>query len=402
MAGTPARALELLEAVWTPALARVGEEVAAMEAIARADGQPSALEPWDYRHYAEKVRKARYDFDEDAVKPYLQLGRLVDGVFHVAGALFDYDFAPATDVPVYHPDVRAWRVSDRITGLHAGLFYFDPYARAGKRSGAWMSAYRVQEHFDGVVTPIVSNTSNFMPGRPGEPVLVSWDDAKTLFHEFGHALHGLASRVGYPSLAGTAVARDYVEFPSQLFEHWLETPEVLQRFAVHHGTGEPLPQALVDRIARAATFNQGFATVEYLASAQIDLELHLARDASIDPATFEQQTLAAMGMPREVTMRHRLPHFLHIFGSDSYSAGYYSYLWADVLTADAFDAFLEGRGPFDRAVADRLRRCVLAVGNTIDPADGYAAFRGRDATIDALLRQRGFGAPESGAARSAG
>jgi peptidyl-dipeptidase Dcp len=390
MARTPERAMELMEAVWTPAVARVAEEVADMAAVARAEGQALTIEPWDYRYYAEKVRKSRYDLDQNEVKPYLQLDRLVDGMFWVAGELFDFDFAPVADVPVFHPDVRVWEVTDRPTGRHVGLFYFDPFARGGKRSGAWMNAYRRQHRLDGGVTTLVSNNSNFVQGRPGEPSLISWDDAETLFHEFGHALHGLASNVTYPSLSGTAVARDYVEFPSQILEHWLSTPEVLQRFAVHYRTGEPIPQELVDRIERAATFNQGFATTEYLASGLIDMKLHLAGDRPIDPATFERETLAELGMPREIVMRHRTPHFGHIFGSDGYSAGYYSYLWSDVLTADAFDAFLEAGGPYDREVARRLRDHVFSVGNTVDPADGYRAFRGRDARTEALMRKRGF------------
>jgi peptidyl-dipeptidase Dcp len=396
MARTPERAMELMEAVWTPAVARVREEVADMQQVARAEGGPATIEPWDYRYYAEKVRKARFDLDQNEVKPYLQLERLREAMFWVGGELFGFAFAPVTDVPVFHPDVRVWRVSDRGTGRHVGLFYFDPFARAGKRSGAWMSAYRRQHRFDGEVPTIVSNNSNFVPGRRGEPVLISWDDAQTLFHEFGHALHGLASNVSYPALAGTAVARDYVEFPSQILEHWLETPEVLQRFAVHYRTGEPIPQALVDRIERAATFNQGFATVEYLAGALVDMKFHLQRSQPIDPAAFERETLAALGMPREIVMRHRSPHFSHIFGGDSYSAGYYSYLWSDVLTADAFEAFVEAGGPYDADVARRLREHIFSAGNMVDPAEAYRRFRGRDATIDALMRKRGFAAPLAG------
>ncbi|HVR44293.1 MAG TPA: M3 family metallopeptidase [Thermoanaerobaculia bacterium] len=396
MAKTPERALELMESVWTPAVARVHEEVADMAALARTQGQNITIEPWDYRYYQEKVRKARYDLDQNQVKPYMQLEKLREGMFWVAGELFGFRFTPVTGVPVYHPDVRVWEVTDRATGGHVGLWYFDPWARPGKRSGAWMNAYRSQERFDGEVTTIVSNNSNFVKGRPGEPVLISWDDAETLFHEFGHALHGLSSSVSYPSLAGTAVPRDYVEFPSQLLEHWLSTPEVLQRFAVHYQTGEPIPQELVERIERAATFNEGFATTEYLASGLIDMKLHLAGGADIDPRAFERDTLAALGMPSELVMRHRMPHFLHIFSSDSYSAGYYSYLWSDVLTADAFQAFVEAGGPYDSSVARRLREHVFSVGNTVDPAIAYRAFRGRDPRTEALMRKRGFpveGAP---------
>ena len=390
MAKTPEHAMELMEAVWKPAVARVHEEVADMQALADKQGAKIKIEPWDYRYYMEKVRKAKYDLDQNEIKPYLQLEKLREGIFWVAGELFNFQFTPVTNVPVAHPDIRVWEVTDKTTKRHIGLWYFDPYARAGKRSGAWMNAYRTQEKIDGVITTIVSNNANFVKGKPGEPVLISWDDATTMFHEFGHALHGLNSNVTYPSLSGTAVPRDYVEFPSQLMEHWLSTPEVLQRFAVHYQTGKPIPQELVDKIKRSATFNQGFATVEYLAAALVDMKLHLAGDKKIDPDAFERDTLAELGMPKEIVMRHRLPHFLHIFSSDSYSAGYYSYLWSDVITADAFGAFTEAKGPYDRAVAERLRKFVFSVGNTVDPADAYRAFRGRDPQIDALMKKRGF------------
>jgi peptidyl-dipeptidase Dcp len=390
MAKTPERAVELMEAVWKPAVQRVREEVADMQALADKEGAKIKIEPWDYRYYAEKVRKARYDLDQNEVKPYLQLEKLREGMFWVAGELFNFKFTPVTNVPVYHPDVRVWEVTDRTSGRHIGLWYFDPYARAGKRSGAWMNAYRRQSRVNGEVTTIVSNNANFVKGKEGEPVLVSWDDATTMFHEFGHALHGLSSNVNYPSLSGTAVPRDYVEFPSQLLEHWLSTPEVLQRFAVHYQTGKPIPQALVDRIMRAETFNQGFATVEYLASALVDMKLHLAGSQKIDPDEFERKTLAELGMPSEIVMRHRTPQFGHVFSSDAYSAGYYSYLWSDVLNADAYEAFLEGKGPYDKTVAERLRRYIFTVGNTIDPAEGYRQFRGRDPRTEALMRKRGF------------
>lgn len=390
MAKTPERAMELMEAVWKPAVARVHEEVADMQALADKEGSKIKIEPWDYRFYMEKVRKAKYDLDQNEVKPYLQLEKLREGIFWVAGELFNFDFTPVTNVPVAHPDIRVWEVTDKTSKKHIGLWYFDPYARAGKRSGAWMNAYRSQERVDGNITTIVSNNSNFVKGKPGEPILISWDDATTMFHEFGHALHGLNSDVTYPSVAGTAVARDYVEFPSQLLEHWLSTPQVLQRFALHYQTGKPIPQALVDKIARSATFNQGFATVEYLSAALIDMKLHLAGDKKIDADTFERETLTQLGMPKEIVMRHRLPHFLHVFSSDSYSAGYYSYLWSDVLTADAYGAFVEGKGPYDHAVAERLRKYVFSVGNTIDPAEGYRSFRGRDPKINALMKKRGF------------
>ena len=390
MAKTPERALELMEAVWKPSVARVHEEVADMQALADKEGAKIKIEPWDYRYYMEKVRKAKYDLDQNEVKPYLQLEKLREGIFWVAGELFNFNFTPVTNVPVAHPDIRVWEVTDKTSKRHIGLWYFDPYARAGKRSGAWMNAYRSQERVNGEITTIVSNNSNFVKGKPGEPVLISWDDATTMFHEFGHALHGLSSNVTYPSLAGTAVPRDYVEFPSQLMEHWLSTPEVLQKFALHYQTGKPIPQALVDKINKSATFNQGFATVEYLSAALVDMKLHLAGDKKIDPDAFERETLAQLGMPKEIVMRHRTPQFLHVFASDGYSAGYYSYLWSDVLTADAFGAFVEGKGPYDKAVAERLRKNVFSVGNTVDPADAYRAFRGRDPKIDALMKKRGF------------
>ncbi len=390
MAKTPERAMELMEAVWKPSVARVHEEVADMQALADKEGAKIKIEPWDYRYYMEKVRKAKFDLDQNEIKPYLQLEKLREGIFWVAGELFNFNFTPVTNVPVAHPDIRVWEVTDKTSKRHIGLWYFDPYARAGKRSGAWMNAYRSQERMDGEITTIVSNNSNFVKGKPGEPVLISWDDATTMFHEFGHALHGLNSNVTYPSLSGTAVPRDYVEFPSQLLEHWLSTPQVLQKFALHYETGKPIPQELVDKIMRSATFNQGFATVEYLSAALVDMKLHLAGDRKIDPDAFERETLTQLGMPKEIVMRHRTPHFLHVFGSDGYSAGYYSYLWSDVITADAFGAFVEGKGAYDRAVAEKLRKHVFSVGNTIDPADAYRAFRGRDPKIDALMKKRGF------------
>ena len=388
MAKSPERALELLRAVWKPAVARVREEVADMLDIAKRDGI-QAIEPWDYRFYAEKVRKAKYDLDDEEVKPYLQLDKLREAMFWVAGELLGLRFSPASGIPVYHPDVTVWEVRDS-EGRSAGLFYFDPYARDGKVSGAWMNAYRAQEALDGEVAPIVSNNCNYIKPAPGEPVLIGWNDAHTLFHEFGHALHGLSSRVRYPSLSGTSVDRDYVEFPSQLLEHWLSTPQVLDRFARHCRTGEPMPRELLAKIQRAAHFNQGFETVEYLSSALVDMHLHLADPPPSDIAAFERKTLASIGMPREVVMRHRLPHFGHLFSGDGYSAGYYSYLWADTLTADAFEAFTEAGGPYDREVARRLCENVLCRGNTVDPEEGYRAFRGRDPGIDALMRKRGF------------
>ena len=392
MARTPERAMELMEAVWKPAVARVHEEVADMQAIADKGGAKIKIEPWDYRYYAEKVRKGKYDLDQNEVKPYLQLEKLREGMFWVAGQLFGFQFTPVTDLPTVLPDVRVYKVTD-AKGTLVGLWYFDPYARPGKQSGAWMNAYRNQEKFERPVTTIVSNNTNFVKGKPGEPILISWDDATALFHEFGHALHGLNSNVNYPSLSGTSVARDYVEFPSQLLEHWLSTPEVLNRFALHYHTGTPIPPALVEKIKKASTFNEGFATVEYLASALVDMKLHLAGDQTIDPREFEKKTLAELGMPSEIVMRHRTPQFGHVFSGDGYSAGYYSYIWSDTLSADAWEAFTEAGGPYDKAVAKRLHDDIFAIGNTVDPADAYRAFRGRDPGIAALMRKRGFPVP---------
>lgn len=391
MAKTPERTLALMESVWTPAVARVREEVADMQAIADEEGAGITIEPWDYRYYAEKVRKAKFDLDQELVTQYLQLDKLREAMFFTAGELFGLQFRRVSGLPIVQEDEEVYEVTD-TAGKHVGLWYFDRYARTGKRSGAWMNAYREQERFESEITTIVSNNTNFVEGQPGEPVLISWDDATTLFHEFGHALHGLLSSVDYPSVSGTSVFQDYVEFPSQVLEHWLETPEVLDRFALHYRTGEPIPKELVEKIERASTFNQGFATVEYLSAALVDMKMHLAATptAAIDPAAFERDTLAALGMPKEIVMRHRTTQFSHIFASDDYSAGYYSYLWSDTLAADAWEAFEEAGSPWDEALAKRLRENVFSVGNTIDPTDGYRAFRGRDAGTEALMRKRGF------------
>ena len=393
MARTPERAIELMQALWKPALARAKEEIADMQALADRLGDGIRIEPWDYRYYAEKVRKQRYSIDNDEVAPYLQLDKLREAMFWVAGELLGLEFEEVQGVPVVNPDIRVWEV--RRGGKHVGLFYFDPYARPHKESGAWMNAYRNQERFDRDVSTIVSNNCNYMKPAPGEPVLVSWDDAVTLFHEFGHGLHGLASSVRYPSLSGTNVDRDYVEFPSQLLESWLPTREVLNRFARHCRTGEPMPEALLAKIEAASKFNKGFDNVEYLSSALVDMRLHLEPEKARDIAAFERAALEAIGMPREIVMRHRLPHFGHLFSGDSYSAGYYSYLWADTLSADAFEAFTEAGGAYDKKVATRLLENVFAAGNTRDPEEGYRAFRGKDAGIEALMRKRGFAKPES-------
>ena len=388
MAAKPEAAMDLMMRVWPKAVARVKEEVADMQKVADAEGANITIEPWDYRYYAEKVRKAKYDLDFNEVKPYLQLEKLREGMMWAAGELYGFKFELVKDVPVFHPDVRVFEVTR--DGKHVGLWYLDPYARRGKRSGAWMNAYRSQRNIDKPITPIVSNNSNFVKGSEGEPVLISWDDAVTLFHEFGHALHGLCSNCQYPSQSGTSVARDYVEFPSQLNEHWLSTPEVLKKFAVHYDTGEPMPAQLLEKIEKAATSNQGFATVEYLASALIDMKLHLAGNVTIDPDKFEREELAKLGMPSEIVMRHRTPHFSHVFSSDGYSAGYYSYLWSDALAADAAEVFEDAGSYYKPELAKSLYDNIMSVGDTVEPADGFRRFRGRDVDTKALLRKRGF------------
>jgi peptidyl-dipeptidase Dcp len=385
MAKTPEAALALCMKVWPAARARVHEEVAEMKQLARADGVDN-IAPWDYRFYAEKVRKARYDLDADEVKQYLQLDKMREAMMWAAGQLYGLSFDQVTDVPVVHPDVTVYKVSRG--GTHVGLWYFDPYARDGKESGAWMSEYRTQESFREVIAPIVSNNSNFV--KASGAVLISWDDAQTMFHEFGHALHGLNSAVRYPTLAGTSTKRDFVEFPSQLNEYWLRTPEVLGRFAVHHQTGKPMPSELVAKIERAKHFNEGFRTIEYLACAIYDLKIHTAPAAGIDPEQFERHTMQELGMPAEIVMRHRPTQFGHLFTGEGYSAGYYSYLWADTLTADAAEAFVAAGSFYDKTLAKRLLEFVLSVGNSIPPDVAFKNFRGRDADVSALMRSRGF------------
>ncbi|WP_237065309.1 M3 family metallopeptidase [Microbulbifer guangxiensis] len=395
MAKTPERAMELMEAVWPAAVARVEQEVADMQALADGEGADITIKPWDYRYYAEKVRKAKYDLNSDEVKQYLQLDKLREAMFFVAGELFNFAFSPVEEgsVPVFHEDVKVWEVNDKTTGEHIGLWYLDPFARSGKRSGAWATMYRDHTTFDGKTNVLSSNNSNFIKGAPGEPVLVSWDDAETFFHEFGHALHFLASNVSYPTL--NSGVRDYTEFQSQLLERWLSTDEVIDNYLVHYKTGEPIPAELVAKIKKASKFNQGFATTEYLASALVDMKFHTADPEGIDPDKFERETLEKLGMPDELVMRHRSPHFGHIFSGEGYSAGYYGYMWADVLTSDAAEAFTEAEGGFyDKGVAQKLVDHLFAPRNAVDPADAYRAFRGRDARIDALMRDRGFPVPE--------
>lgn len=403
MAQSPERAFELMQAVWPSAVARAREEVADMQKLADAEGARITIEPWDYRFYAEKVRQARYAFDSNEVRMYLDIERLREAMFYVAGELFGMDFKPVPEgsVPVFHPDVRVWEVTQRGSGEHIGLWYLDPYAREGKRSGAWASSYRDHQSFAGKRTVLSSNNSNFIKAPPGEPVLVSWDDAATFFHEFGHALHSLSSKVAYPSLNWGV--RDYTEFQSQLLERWLFTQPVIDQFLRHAETGEPMPAELVQKVRNASTFNQGFATVEYLASALIDMKLHMVDPAGIDPDAFEREQLTALGMPSEIVMRHRTPHFSHVFASEGYAAGYYGYLWAEVLTADATEAFVEAPGGFyDKELASKAVEYLFAARNAMDPAEAYRAFRGRDATIDALLRDRGFAAPNDAAEGGAG
>lgn len=391
MAKTPENALNLMEAVWPAAISRVAEEVADMQAIADANGDNITIEPWDYRYYAEKVRVAKYDLNSDEVKQYLQLDKLREAMFYVAGRLFNYKFEPVPEgsVPVFQEDVKVWEVTDLDSGAHIGLWYLDPFARAGKRSGAWATTYRSHTTFDGKKTVLASNNSNFIKAAPGEAVLVSWDDATTFFHEFGHALHFFSSNVKYPTLNGGV--RDYTEFQSQLLERWLSTDEVISQYLVQHETGEVIPKALVAKIKKAATFNQGFGTTEYLASALMDMKLHLADPEGMDVGDFEKETLAALDMPKELPMRHRTPHFGHVFSGEGYATAYYGYMWADVLTADAAEAFTESKGGFyDEDMANKLVKYLFAPRNAIDPAKAYRLFRGRDAQIEALMRDRGF------------
>ena len=388
MAGDPAVARAFLMDVWPAAVAQVAREVAEMQAIAAGDAPGLIVEPWDYLFYAEQVRKARYDLDHSQIEPYFELNNMVAAALWSAERRYDIRFGEITGtVPVFHPDVRVFTVTDSTSGAHLGLFYLDNFARAGKRSGAWASTYRVQHKLDGGESTIASNNNNFVKGSPGEPTLISLDDATTLFHEFGHALHSLLQDITYAGLSSTP--RDFVEFPSQVNESWLLTRELLDTFARHHQTGAPMPQQLVDKIRESAKFNQGYATVEYLSAAILDMELHSRTDGRIDPAAFERDELARIGMPREIALRHRFPHFDHLFGSDSYSAGYYSYLWSDVMAADAWQAFEEA-GPWDKALCQRMRRYILSDGNTSDRAEAYRRFRGRDPEVAALLESRGL------------
>ena len=389
MAKTPAAARKLLDEVWGRARAKAAGERDALQALVTQEGGNFELAPHDWRYYTEKLRKAKYDLDEAEIKPYFQLDKMIEAAFETAGRLFGLSFKPV-DMQLYNPDARAWDVTD-AQGRHIALFIGDYFARRSKHSGAWMTSLRDQERLSGDIRPIVLNVCNFSKPSAGEPALLSFDDAHTLFHEFGHALHGMLSNVTYPLLSGTSVPNDFVELPSQLYEHWLEVPEILQRYARHFRTGEPMPKALLDRLLATRTFNQGFETVEYTACALVDLDLHSLPDASgLDASDFERKDLERIAMPAEIVMRHRLPHFQHLFSGGGYAAGYYSYMWSEVLDADAFAAFEETGNAFDPAMAKRLRDYVYSAGNLRDPSEAYTSFRGRLPTVDALLKKRGL------------
>ncbi len=397
MAKTPEAVRDLLDTVWVRARQKTLADRDDLQALIQEEGGNFKLEPWDWRYYAEKLRQKRCDFDEAAIKPYLSLERMIEAVFYTAGRLFGLSFRPRSDLPVWHPDVRVWEVRGR-DDRPVGLFFGDYFARPSKRSGAWMTSLRDQEKLAGDVRPLIVNVCNFSKAADGEPTLLSFDDARTLFHEFGHALHGLLSNVTYPEISGTNVATDFVELPSQLYEHWLEQPDVLRRFALHYRTGEPMPEDLLARLLAARNFNRGFATVEYVACAFVDLDFHaLPAPAAIEPASFERDALALIGMPEEIAMRHRPPHFAHIFSGGGYAAGYYSYMWSEVLDADAFEAFEETGDIFDPATAKRLHDYIYAAGGARDPAEAYTTFRGRLPSADALLRKRGFTEPVTAA-----
>jgi peptidyl-dipeptidase Dcp len=390
MAKTPDAVRGLLERVWKPARARALADRDEMQAVIAAEGGNFALAPWDWRYYAEKLRQAKANFDDAAIKPYLSLDHMIEAAFDCATRLFGITFVERKDVPVWHPDVRVWEVRDR-DGRHKALFYGDYFARPSKRSGAWMTSLRDQQKLDGEIAPLIINVCNFAKGAEGQPSLLSPDDARTLFHEFGHGLHGMLSNVTYPSLSGTSVFTDFVELPSQLYEHWQERPEVLQKFARHHLTGEPLPEDLLKRFLAARKFNQGFATVEFVSSALVDLEFHTQpASASRDVRAFEKAELQKIGMPEEIAMRHRPTQFGHIFTGDHYAAGYYSYMWSEVMDADAFGAFEEAGDIFDPATARRLHDDIYSSGGSVDPEAAYVAFRGREPEPDALLRRRGL------------
>ena len=389
MAKTPSAVSALLTDVWRRALQRAGREAQELQALAQSSGSNHKIMPWDWRHYSEKLRAQKYDFNEAEVKPYLELNRIVNAAFAVASRLFGLKFEEPKGVTAWHPDVRLFRVFD-ASGIEIALFLGDYFSRPSKRSGAWMSALKSQHRLGKGSTPIIYNVMNFAKAPVGQPTLLSFDDARTLFHEFGHALHGLLSDVTWPSVSGTSVARDFVELPSQLFEHWLTTPEVLGEYAIHHETGKPMPKALIDKLTAARTFNAGFQTIEFTASALVDMDAHKDGAAAADPMAAEAALLASLDMPQGIIMRHRTPHFAHVYSGDGYSAGYYSYMWSEVLDADAFKAFEEKGDPFDAETAARLRKHIYASGGSRDPEAAYVAFRGRMPTVDAMLEKRGL------------
>jgi len=390
MAKNSSAVAELLQSVWQPALHQAKLESSKLQDVIRSEGGNFDLEPWDWRYYSEKVRKTEFDIDEFEIKPYFQLEQIISAAFETAHRLFGLEFEECVGLELYHADVRAWEVRAR-DGTHVGLFLGDYFARPSKKSGAWMSSFRSQDKLDGNRRAIILNVMNFVKGGSDKPTLLSFDDARTLFHEFGHALHGLLSDVTYPSISGTNVVQDFVELPSQLYEHWLSQPEILKKFAVHYCTGKPLPGDLLDKILKSQNFNQGFTTVEYIASALVDLDLHrLEAVDNLDVIEFEKSSLDRIGMPREIVMRHRLPQFSHLFSGGSYAAGYYSYLWSETMDADAFKAFEECGDIFDENVAARLHDYIYSSGGKHDPAAAYTAFRGRMPVIDALLQKRGF------------
>lgn len=390
MAKTPGRVRELLGNVWPRALNRALADRDALQDLVQAEGGNFKIAPWDWRYYAEKLRKKLHDVDEAAIKPYLQLDNIIAAAFDTAHKLFSLSFKERKDIPVWHPDVRVWDVTD-AKGQHVALFFGDYFARPSKHSGAWMTALREQEKLRGNTRPLILNVMNFAKGGEGEPSLLSFDDARTLFHEFGHALHGMLSDVTYPAISGTNVDTDFVELPSQLYEHWFEQPEVLRRFAVHYRTGEPIPEDLLARMLKARTFNQGCATLEYVSSALVDLEFHSLESAdALDVTAFERETLDKLGMPQEIVMRHRSPHFQHVFAGGGYSSAYYSYMWSEVLDADAFRAFEERGDIFDKATAQKLRDNIYAAGGRRKSDDAYIGFRGKLPSVDALLARRGL------------
>ncbi len=390
MAKTTSAVEELLTNVWAPAKARALEESADLQEMAQSEGDNIQIAPWDWRYYSEKVRSAKHDLDEAEIKPYFQLDQMIEAAFYTATRLFGLTFKELKGHDLYHPDVRVFEVFDK-NGDHLGLFLGDYFARASKRSGAWMSAFRSQQKLKGDIRPIIVNVMNFSKAPEGEPTLLTFDDARTLFHEFGHGLHGLMSNVTHPLVSGTSVARDFVELPSQLFEHWLDQPEILKEYARHYQTGEVIPEALLERLLAAANFNQGFATVEYLATAIVDMAIHKEDKLDdLDPAQVETKVLGDIGMPEQIIMRHRIPHLLHAFSGDGYSAGYYSYLWSEVMDADAFEAFEETGDAFDPATAARLEKFIYAAGGSQDPTKAYMDFRGKMPSIEPLLKGRGL------------